>query len=366
MKGTAFVLTSEPPESGGGVEHFVRELVQALKQKGYNVEVFHRGNSEPAWLARRTGRLGRKLAGTLCGYWIGKSAQRRMSDDVVAVISNSDVGFYPLRRRTPLRKIHFYHGTYRGQAEAIRPSIKYSGYLYLKWWNSMVLERLGGCGKFVLSNSDQTREEVWRFFGYDSIAAWLPIDTKRFRPQDVHASRAALDLPSGKAIGLFVGSVHSVKGFPLVKRLIERLPEIHWVFALRGELPNKHAWGPNVTIIHKMAHDEIPLLYSAADFLLCPSLYESFGYVVAESLACGTPVIASPGGASRLFLSVPPVNRFLISGENSEDGFATAVQEILRDKDFYRKAVIEQVRPKIEELMSLENWSRSFFETTGL
>jgi glycosyltransferase involved in cell wall biosynthesis len=366
VKGTVFVLTSEPPRTGGGVEHFVRELVQTLERKRYAVELFHRGNSEPAWFARRTGRFGRKLAGTLCGYWIGRGAQRRMSDSVVAVISNSDVGYYPLRRLTPLRKIHFYHGTYRGQAEAIRPFIRYGGYLYLKWWSSMVLERLSGRGKLVLSNSDQTRDEVRRFFGYDSIAAWLPIDTERFKPQDVDASRAALNLPNGKAIGLFVGSAHPMKGFPLVKRLIERLPEIHWVLALRGEIPDKQVSGSNVTILRNVAHEQVPLLYSAADFSVCPSLYEPFGYVVAESLACGTPVVASRGGASRLFLSEPPVNRLLIPGRNSEDGFVAAVREVQREPELYRKAIAEQVRPKIDELMAPENWSRRFLEVTGL
>jgi glycosyltransferase involved in cell wall biosynthesis len=366
VNGTVFVLTAEPPQTGGGVEHFVRELVQTLEKRQYSFEVFHRGNSEPAWLARRTGRFGRKLAGTLCGYWVGRSAQRHMSDDVVAVISNGDVGYYPLRRRTPLRKIHFYHGTYRGQAEAVRPFIRHSGYLYLKWWSSMVLERLSGRGGFVLSNSDQTREEVRRFFGYNSITTWLPVDTNRFRPRDVDASRATLKLPKAKAIGSFVGSLHPMKGFPLVKRLIERLPEVHWVLALRGESPNAQMCGPNVTILQNVAHDQIPLVYCAADFSVCPSLYEPFGYVVAESLACGTPVISSPGGASSLLLRESPFDRLLIQDRDSTDTFLAAAREILRDPAFYRSAVIERVRPRLQELLAPENWWQRFAETTGL
>jgi glycosyltransferase involved in cell wall biosynthesis len=180
------------------------------------------------------------------------------------------------------------------------------------------------------------------------------------------ACRANLGLPTEMPIGLFVGSVHPMKGFLLVKRLIERLPKIHWVLALRSDLPNKQAFGANVTILQNVAHDQIPMLYSAADFSLCPSLYEPFGYVVAESLACGTPIIASPGGASRLLLSEPPLNRLLISDGNPEDGFLAAVQEVVREPGRYRKAAIEQVRPKIVELMAPENWSRRFFEATGL
>src|ERR1700733_4151766 len=366
MKGTIFMLTSESPEDAGGMEHFVREALKVLVARGYRTEVFHRGNSEPPWFAKRTGRLGKKLVGTLGGYWIGRNAQEHMTEDVVAVISNSDVGYYPLRRVTPIKTIHFHHGTYRGQSEAIRPFIKYTGYLYLKWWGSMVLERLSGRGKVVLVGSEQVCEEVLRYFGHQSTVVWLPINTEHFKPLDMAICRAQLSLPADKPVGLFVGSVHPMKGFPIVHHLIERLPNIHWVFALRGELPDKQIWGSNVTILRSVPHDQLPQLYGAADFSLCPSLYEPFGYVVSESLACGTPVIASPGGASRLFLREPPVNRLLISDKNPEDGFLAAVLEVVREPERYRKVVIEQVRPRIQELMDSKNWSRRFFEATGL
>jgi glycosyltransferase involved in cell wall biosynthesis len=363
---TAFILTSESPDGGGGAEHFVRELIRGLEGRGYRTEVFHRGNSEPGWLAKRKGSLGRKVSGTLLSYWIGKSAQRHMTGDVVAVISNADVGYYSPHRRPAVKNIHFCHGTYRGQGEAIRPFISYGGYLYLKWWNSMVLERLSSRNKLVLTNSEQTSDEVARFFGQKSVAIWLPIDTERFRPRDVAASRAAFCVPMGKRIGLFVGSTHPVKGFPMVQALIERLPEVHWVLALRGNLPGGRAATPNTTILRDVPHDQIPGLYSAADFSVCPSLYESFGYVVAEALACGTPVIASPGGASRLFLREPPLDRLLVANPGSTQGFLDAIQEVLREPELYRSAVMERVRPEIEERMARENWFRRFFEVTEL
>lgn len=366
MSKTVFILASEPPQGLGGVESFVREMSQGLEARGYRVQIFHRGNSEPAWLTLRTGRFGKKLAGSLLWYWIGRNAQRHMTDDVVAVISNSDIGYYRLRRASPMKSIHFYHGTYRGQSKAIRPFVKYSGYLYMKWWSSMVLERLSGRGKLVLTNSEQVCDEVSRFFGYSSIAMWCPINTERFKPQDVAASRAAFGLPKEKPIGLFVGSVHPMKGFPIVQSLISRLPEVHWVVALRGDCPNESNFGSNVTILQNVPHDRVSVLYSAADFSVCPSLYEPFGYVVAEALACGTPVIASPGGASRLFLRESPVDQLLISGQDAAEGFLAAVRVLLSDPGAYRRAVIEGVRPKVQALLEPENWWRRFFQVTGL
>jgi glycosyltransferase involved in cell wall biosynthesis len=366
VTGSVFLLTSEPPDGGGGVEHWVREMARGLEARGFQIEIFHRGNSEPSWLATRTGRLSRKFKGTLLGYWVGRNAQRHLRKGVAAVISNGDIGYFPLRSGSQFRRIHFFHGTYRGQTEAIRDFIGYGGYLYMKWWNSMVLERLSGRGKTILTCSEQASQEVARFFGQSSVAVWLPIDTEHFRPHDVAASRTALDLPSAKTIGLFVGNIQPAKGFPTIRAMIDQLPEIHWVLALRGDTCGNEFTRSNLTIMRDVPHERIPKLYSAADFTVCPSLYESFGYVVAEALACGTPVIASPGGASRLFLREPPINRLLISNPTFIRRFVDAVREVLDSPGSYRRVVIERVRPRIQELMAPQNWWRRFFEVTGL
>jgi D-inositol-3-phosphate glycosyltransferase len=41
---------------------------------------------------------------------------------------------------------------------------------------------------------------------------------------------------------------------------------------------------------------ELPVLYSAADVTVIPSYHESFGLAAVESLACGTPVVATRAG----------------------------------------------------------------------
>jgi len=51
-----------------------------------------------------------------------------------------------------------------------------------------------------------------------------------------------------------------------------------------------------VLFLGSKKQDELKEYYSAADALVFPSLYESFGLVAIEALACGTPVIASQIG----------------------------------------------------------------------
>ena len=54
--------------------------------------------------------------------------------------------------------------------------------------------------------------------------------------------------------------------------------------------------GSTILFLGKRAQDTLPYYYSAAEVLVMPSLYESFGMVALEAMACGTPVIASEVG----------------------------------------------------------------------
>ena len=366
MKGEVFILTTEPPERPGGMERFVSYLVAGLKERGYGVRIFHRENcAPPRWRnPSPSNKIAWFLAGFLQGYFIGRAARQALHSGVRLVLSNSTVGWFPLGNK--VRQAHFYHGTYRGQAEAIRPFITRKGYLKLKWWDATVLERWSGKGKLCLCNSDQTRKEVAKFFGFSGITVWYPLDATHFRPLDKTACCRQLDLPEDKPTGLFVGSVHPQKGFPTVRMLINAFPQVQWVLALRGEVPKDLQSLSAVKIFQNASYEQLPILYNAADFSLCPSRYEPFGYVVAEALACGTPVIATPGGASRLFLRNPPLDRFLVPCADGWDAFVKAVDEILSDPEGYRQVVLKEVRPQIEELMAPENWFQRFLSITGL
>jgi glycosyltransferase involved in cell wall biosynthesis len=88
--------------------------------------------------------------------------------------------------------------------------------------------------------------------------------------------------------------------------------------------------------------------------------------VVAEALACGTPVIATPGGASRLFLQGDPLGSLLIADPDDKGGFSQAIAEVLEAPAGYRQAVMSRTRPHIEDKMRPDNWWRTFLAVTGL
>lgn len=360
-----FILTTEPPETLGGVETFIREQILGFEERGYAVRVFHRGNSGRISFLRSANRVSRSLTDAFLGWGIGAAAQQAMHSGVAAVISHGLVGWYPLRVPSTCKQIHFYHGTYRAYAEVMRAHISLLGYWKLKWWDTMLLTRMSGRKKLILCSSKQVAEEIRRFFGYDSHVVALPAN-RQFVPLDQQECRQALGLPLYASVGVFVGSLEPTKNFSVVRALIQVLPGVHWVLALRGGLPKEPFPTPNIRLFEDAAPETLPAIFASGDFSLCPSLYDSFGYVVAESLACGTPVISAPTGAASLFLSEPPLNRLLVADPNDVKAFLGAVREVLSRPALYRRLVAEHGRPRVEKWMAPANWWQRFSEVTGL
>jgi glycosyltransferase involved in cell wall biosynthesis len=83
----------------------------------------------------------------------------------------------------------------------------------------------------------------------------------------------------------------------------------------------------------------LPAIYSAADVLAFPSLYEGFGLPILEAMACGTPVVAShasclPEVAEGAAVMIEPTDA---------DGLSAALELVLLDSAL-RARLIEQGR----------------------
>jgi glycosyltransferase involved in cell wall biosynthesis len=364
--GEVFVLSSAPLTGTGGVERLFRYIIQGLLDRGYRVRVFDSENSGPQSWCRpdRSNNLAWIFASLLQGYFVGREAKRALHSGLCFILSTSTVGWYPLGNS--ISKAHFYHGTYWGVAEAIRPWIRWRGYLKLKWWDAMLLERLSGRAKIRLCNSEQTREEIERVFGYQSRTVWLPLDTKVFCPRNKADCRARTHLAPSAKVGLFAGSLQPHKGYPIVRALIESCPGIDWVLIIRGPAPNSSDLPARVRVVQGLPDEQLVDFYNAADFLISPSLYEPFGYVVAEALACGTAAIAFPCGASFLLMREPPLNALVIQPPFGIEKVKAAVARVVENTEFFRETVIRQVRPMIEETLAPESWWPRFLEVTGL
>jgi len=165
-----------------------------------------------------------------------------------------------------------------------------------------------------------------RFFGghYRVIANGVHVDSQRA----MHAAAA----PAGDVLRLvFVGQAVQRKGLPLLLRAFEALRE-HIPTELTVIGPSEAELSPlmldprGVRVLGKVDDERKRLELERADVLCAPSLGgESFGMVLTEAFAAGTPVVASDIAGYR------DVVRDGVTGVLVAPGDAQALAETLRD-----------------------------------
>jgi glycosyltransferase involved in cell wall biosynthesis len=103
----------------------------------------------------------------------------------------------------------------------------------------------------------------------------------------------------------------------------------------------------------RLTREELARRYSTARIAVVPSLYEGFGLPAAEAMACGTPVIATTGGA------LPEVvgDAGILVPPGSADALATAIRQLLDDK-LAQQRMSEAGRKRVEEKFSWEQAAR--------
>jgi teichuronic acid biosynthesis glycosyltransferase TuaC len=124
------------------------------------------------------------------------------------------------------------------------------------------------------------------------------VDLEVFRP--IHPQQARRPLAVSGPVLASVGSLIPRKGHDLVIKALENLPDVTLLIA--GEGPEQAALArlaaatgvaSRVRFLGSIPHDRLREIYSAADALVLASSREGWPNVLLESMACGTPVIAS-------------------------------------------------------------------------
>lgn len=208
------------------------------------------------------------------------------------------------------------HGTVVG-AVAARSGIpavyRYAGDRFYEYRVAQGPERLSalvlgsGLGRLGLALADRfialgptgRRRLIARGVKPEDVSVLPPtIDARPFR----EARPAALDLPEGRKVALFVGRVSRLKGRDTLEEAIpavlRRRDDLQFVFVGPAERPvDVPAWcRDRVTEIGAVPPPKVPEYMQAADVLVHPSLTDGIPRVVMEALAADTLVLARDVG----------------------------------------------------------------------
>ncbi len=180
------------------------------------------------------------------------------------------------------------------------------------------------------------------------------VDTDLYRPLDQEMSRAALGIPSGKKVLLFLvrrmnpsHKASFIKGADLLAQAIREMPPLlkkETVLLLVGQGGETFAKELDMAAIPLgfLSCDRLKALaYSAADVFVFPSRAENSPLVLIESIACGTPVVAFRIGGVPDSVR-PGVTGFLAEPENHKQ-FSEGIVQLLEDTHL-RKRLGHQCR----------------------
>lgn len=113
----------------------------------------------------------------------------------------------------------------------------------------------------------------------------------------------------------------------------------------------------NIVFTGKVAHEDLPAFYKAADLLVYPSFAEGFGLPIVEAMACGTPVVTSTT------TSMPEVagDAALLVAPSDVEAMAQAIHDVLR-----HSALAERLKNKGFKRAARFRWETTARDTLAV
>ena len=172
------------------------------------------------------------------------------------------------------------------------------------------------------------------------------VDLQLFTAHEKHEARRRLELDPHTPVVLFAGRLDPFKGPDQLLQAAALMRQPAQIVIVGGKLYGDkdlqqlrqlaHTLGieQRVSFVGAQPRDKMPLFYSAADVTVVPSYHETFGLAAVESLACGTPVVATRAGGLMTVVQ-HGVSGLLVP--RWPGAFAERIDLLLRDKALHAR-----------------------------
>jgi glycosyltransferase involved in cell wall biosynthesis len=320
------------PDHAGGVERVTHETLRRLSARGHSVDLVGLRTRSGApdteeidgiRVHRYGGEVNLRLPGARSSAALLRSAPvmldliaRRPFDVVLAEHYFPYYAYLRAVRRKITPEVLTFHASYWREHGLEGPE-RSIGRLPELIFGRLARHTESAClrrADRVVVLSEFSREQVATHYPFAGAkVAKIPggVDLERFRPADDRpAVREALGLPRDRPVLFTARRLVPRMG---LENLIEAVAQVRTAFPgvtlaiagqgrLRAELARRVerlGLGDSVALLGYVSDDDLVRYYQAADLFVLPSsAFEGFGLVTLEALACGTPVLGTPVGAT--------------------------------------------------------------------
>jgi starch synthase len=261
-----------------------------------------------------------------------------------------------------------------------------SGYAMSSWMEQTAISDADA----IIAVSNGTKADILRAYpevdGAKVHVIYNGIDLHEYRETSATDALVKYGVDVSMPYVLFVGRITRQKGVVHLVDAVKYLPKGMQVVLcagapdtpeiaaeMRAGVEAARAAGGNIVWIEKMVtKPEAIELYSNCRVFCCPSVYEPFGIINLEAMACGAPVVASAvGGILEVVVDgetgylVPfdadPVTGFPVDGDKFSRDLARRIAELMADPALCEKFG-RAGRERVEEVFSWDAIARQTVE----
>jgi teichuronic acid biosynthesis glycosyltransferase TuaC len=194
-----------------------------------------------------------------------------------------------------------------------------------------------------------------------STAIGNGIDLERFKPVEQQDARRRLGIPADSSVIVSVGALIPRKGYhvliPALAETSPRYPNLRLYIVGEGEsraklleLAREEGIADRVFLVGSRPNEELKYWYSAADVSCLASSREGWANVLLESMACGTPVVATRVWGSPEVIVSPELGVLV---EQNKESIAQGLEQALQ-KHWSRRTLVGYAESRTWDVVAQE------------